>query len=172
MKVLNILSPRWFAAYTKPRNEKKVYQRLVEAGYETFLPLQKRMKQWSDRKKLVEEPLLRSYIFVKVNEKEYYEVLKIFGVVRYITFEGKGAPIPDSQIDMLKLLVGQQLEIETTEETLEPGQLVEVKIGSLSGLVGELIEHKGKSKVVVRLDHISHSLLVTLPKGYVAKARE
>jgi len=170
MKVLDIRTPRWFAAYTKPRNEKKVFTRLVDAGIETFLPLQKRMKQWSDRKKLVEEPLLRSYIFVRITEKDYWKVVNTPGVVRYVTFEGKAAPIPDKQIDVLKLLIGQQVELEATEEVLEPGQVVEVKIGSLSGLIGELVEHRGKSKVVVRLDHISHSLLVTLPTGYITKA--
>ena len=171
MKVLDIRNPRWFAAYTKPRNEKKVYERLSEAGSETFLPLHKRMKQWSDRKKLVEEPLLRSYIFVRITEKEYFKVLNTFGVVRYVTFEGKAAPIPDNQIDILKLLVGEQVDIETTDEPIEPGEKIEVTIGPLRGLEGELVEHKGKSKVVVRLDHISHSLLVTLSKGYISKAR-
>jgi len=128
------------------------------------------MQQWSDRQTLVEEPLLRSYIFVKITEKEYYPVLNTFGVVRFVTFEGKAAPIPEKQIDVLKLLIGQQVEIESTEDTIEPGEMVLVTIGTLSGLEGELIEHKGKSKVIVRLDHISHSLLVTLPKGYIVKA--
>jgi transcription antitermination factor NusG len=141
----------------------------VEAGIETFLPLQKRMKQWSDRKKIVEEPLLRSYIFVKVAEKQYRNVLETYGVVRYVTFEGKAVPIPEKQIDILKLLVGQQFEIESTEEPLEPGEQVVVTLGALAGIEGELVEHKGKSRMVVRLDHISHSLLVTLPKGYLTR---
>ena len=61
--------PHWFAVYTKSRNEKKVYERLIDEGYEAYLPLQKRLKQWSDRKKWVEEPLLRSYVFVKINRE-------------------------------------------------------------------------------------------------------
>lgn len=169
MKVLDIRKPHWLAAYTKPRNEKKVYERLVEAGIETFLPLQKRMKQWSDRKKIVEEPLLRSYIFVRITEKQYRDVLNTYGVVRYVTFEGKAAPIPDKQIDILKLLVGQQFDIESTEEPLVPGETIVVTIGPLSGLEGELVEYKGKTRMIVRLDHISHSLLVTLPKGYLTR---
>jgi len=161
---------RWYAAYTKPRNEKKAYERLLSAGIETYLPLHRRLKQWSDRKKMVEEPLFRSYIFVKINLKEYYVVLNTPGVVRYITFEGKAVPIPDKQIDQIKQLLEQNVEIQSIEEFLEPGMLVEVRFGSLMGLTGELIEHQGKKKVVVRLEHISHSLLVTLPAQYVAKA--
>ncbi len=160
----------WYAAYTKPRNEKKVYERLCEKGIETFLPLQKKIKQWSDRKKMVEEPLFRSYIFVKIDSKDYYNVLNTPGVVRYITFGGKAAPIPERQIAMVKQLLVQDLEIETLDESLEPGTIVEIKFGGLMGLEGELVQHSGKKKVVVRIDHISHSLLVTLPSEFIAKA--
>ncbi len=162
---------RWFAAYTKPRNEKKVFDRLLSSGIETFLPLQKRIKQWSDRKKMVEEPLFRSYIFVKISAKDYYKVLNTPGVVRYITFEGKAVPIPEKQIDQIKQLLEQDIEIEAIEENIEPGTIVEVRFGSLMGLLGELITHQGKKKVVVRIDHISHSLLVTLPSKYVIKTK-
>lgn len=158
---------RWYAVYTKPRNEKKVYARLVEKGIETFLPLQKKLKQWSDRKKMVDEPLFRSYIFVHIGQKQYYDVLNTMGVVRYITFEGKAVPIPDKQIDQIKQLLVQDIELEAVEGTIEPGTKVEVRFGSLQGIEGEMVEHAGKKKVVIRIDHISHSLLVTLPKEYV-----
>ncbi len=163
---------RWYAAYTKPRSEKKALARLQEVGIESYLPLQKRLKQWSDRKKMVEEPLFRSYIFVRITQKDYYNVLNTFGIVRYITFEGKAVPIPKNQIDLIKSLLEQNVEVDAVEEKLELGAKVEVKFGSLIGLIGELTEHKGKQKVIVRLEHISHSLLVTLPAQYVTKAIE
>ncbi|MBC7126259.1 MAG: UpxY family transcription antiterminator [Bacteroidales bacterium] len=164
-------SAKWFAVYTKPRNEKKVYARLVEKGIETFLPLQKKLKQWSDRKKLVDEPLFRSYIFVHIDLKRYYDVLNTQGVVRYITFEGKAVPIPDRQIDQIKQLLVQDIELEAVEGQIEPGTRVEVRFGSLQGIEGEMVEHAGKKKVVIRIDHISHSLLVTLPAEYVVVKR-
>jgi len=169
--MIDIRQPHWLAAYTKPRFEKKALERLLEAGVEAYLPLQKRLKQWSDRKKWVEEPLLRSYIFVKITEKDYYRVLGIYGLVRYITFEGKAVPIPEYQIDLLKRLLGEQIEIETTDEEIKPRQPVEVVVGSLTGLKGEFVKHNGKKKVVIRLEHISHLLLITLPKGYVVKSQ-
>ncbi len=159
----------WYAVYTKPRNEKKVYAQLVENGVEAFLPLQKRVKQWSDRKKVVEEPLFRSYIFVRVTERDYYNVLNTPGVVRYVTFGGRAAPIPARQIDLVKQLLMQDIEVESVAETIEPGSQVEIRFGGLMGITGELVEHSGKSKVVIRVDHISHSLLVTLPKEYIVK---
>lgn len=162
----------WYAAYTKPRNEKKVYSRLAERGIDVFLPLQKKIKQWSDRKKLVEEPLFRSYIFVRISQKDYYSVLNTAGIVRYVTFGGKAAPIPDRQIEQVKQLLVQDVEIEPIDETLELGTMVEVKFGGLMGIVGELVDHAGKKKVIIRIDHVSHSLLVTLPTGYIARRVE
>ena len=127
------IEARWYAAYTKPRNEKKALERLLAAGIETYLPIQRRLKQWSDRKKMVEEPLFRSYIFVRITQKDYYNVLNTYGVVRYVTFEGKAVPIPNNQIDLIKNLLEQNVEIEAVEESLEPGTRVEVKFGSLIG---------------------------------------
>ena len=169
--MLDIRQPHWLAAYTKPRNEKKVYRRLVDAGIETFLPLQKRMKQWSDRKKLVEEPLLRSYIFVRITEKDYFRVLGTPGVVRYVSFEGKAAPIPDRQIDTLKMLIGEQVNIEVLEQDISPGEKVEIELGTMRGFEGELVRIAGENKVVIRIEHVTHSLLVTLPSHYIVKKR-
>ncbi len=168
--MLDIRTPRWFAAYTKPKNEKKVLERLTAIGIEAYLPLQKRLKQWSDRKKVSEEPVIRSYIFVRIVEKDYYKVLNTAGVIRYITFEGKAAPIPDKQIEVLRQLLEQNLAIEAVEEQLQPGEMVEIRMGSMMGITGELVEHNGAKKVIIRIDHVSHSLLVTLPKEYIAKA--
>jgi transcription antitermination factor NusG len=128
------------------------------------------LKQWSDRKKVSEEPVIRSYIFVRIVEKDYYKVLNTAGVIRYITFEGKAAPIPDKQIEVLRQLLEQNLAIEAVEEQLQPGEMVEIRMGSMMGITGELVEHNGAKKVIIRIDHVSHSLLVTLPKEYIAKA--
>ncbi len=169
-RVINIKNTHWVAAYTKPRNEKKVYERLIEQGIETYLPLQKRLKKWSDRKKWVEEPLIRSYIFIKICEKDYYKTLNTPGLVRYVTFEGKAAVIPDKQINLLKMLLGQQVDLEVLDENIAPGDKVEIIIGSMMGFVGEVVKHKGKEKAIIQIDHISHAILVTLPKNYLTRS--
>ncbi len=161
---------RWYAAYTKSRNEKKVYQRLLSQGFEAYLPLQKRLKQWSDRKKWVEEPLLSSYVFVKLAKTDFYNVQSTEGLVRFISFEGKPAPIPPEQIDVLKALLNENIAIEAVDQQLEPGDEVEISFGSLSGLKGELVSHQGKNRLAVKIDHISHRLMVTLPANHVVKA--
>ena len=129
------------------------------------------MKQWSDRKKLVEEPLLRSYIFVRITEKDYFRVLGTPGVVRYISFEGKAAPIPDRQIDTLKMLIGEQVNIEVLEHDISPGEKVVIELGTMRGFEGELVRIAGENKVVIRIEHVTHSLLVTLPSHYIVKKR-
>jgi transcription antitermination factor NusG len=68
------------------------------------------------------------------------------------------------------MLLGQQLEIETVEDDIQPGDTVEICIGSMTGFTGELVQHKGKHKVIIQIDHVSHKLMVTLPANYIAKS--
>ena len=163
------IEPRWFAAYTNPRAEKLVRDRLIEAGINVFLPLQKTYRIWSDRKKLVEQPLLPSYVFVKVVQKDFIKVYKIPGVVRFVTFEGQPASIPQNQIDNLKLLVNSDADIEVTSEPMEKGDNVRVMSGSLTGLTGELISFGGKKKVVVRIDRLDQNIIVSIPVTFLKK---
>ena len=160
---------RWYAIYTHPRAEKQVYNRLLEAGIEAFLPLQKTYRQWSDRKKLVEKPLLSSYVFVKTWAKNFPVVYKVYGVVKFVSFEGQPVPIPQNQIDNLRLLINSDAEIEVTGEKLEKGDSVEVISGSLVGLTGELISIGGKKRVLVRIDKLDQNIIVTIPVTFLKK---
>ena len=157
----------WYVLYTKPRNEKKVFESLTSAGIEAYLPLVKTLKQWSDRKKWVEEPLFRSYIFVHIDKSEYFNVLNIYGIVRYITFEGKAVPIPENQILAIKQYVGKDFESYDNTQEFNPGDKVEVVKGSLIGLQGRLISIKNKQKVKIEIEAISQSVYLSLPKSFV-----
>ena len=159
----------WYAVYTRPRAEKIVNSRLVELNIEVFLPLYKTLRKWSDRKKIIEKPLFSSYIFVNVNSKEQIKVLRVDGVVKYISFENKAVAIPEAQINNLKLLIGANVKIDMTSEKLEKGDNVEVVHGILSGLKGELVRIKNKNKVVVRIDRIDQNLIIDIPAVYLKK---
>jgi transcriptional antiterminator RfaH len=152
----------WYAVYTKPRSEKKLAMRLNQKSIEAYLPLRKTLKQWSDRKKLVEEPMISSYVFVKVNPENYFEVLNTPGAVKFIWFSGKPAIIPEKQIQNLKLLTGANIDIETASNDLPKGTHVRVVTGPLVGLTGELVSFAGKHKVLIRIDHLDKVLLVTV----------
>ena len=160
---------KWYALYTRPRAEKLVFQRLVEVGIETFLPLQKTYRMWSDRKKLVEKPLLSSYVFVKTNKKNFPRVYKTNGVVKFVSFEGQPVSIPQNQIDNLRLLVDSNAEIVVSSEKFDPGDNVEVISGSLIGLTGELIRIGSKNRVVVRIDRLDQNLILKIPKAFLRK---
>lgn len=169
IKQNSISELKWYAIYTRPRAEKLVYQRLIEEGIETFLPLQKTYRMWSDRKKLVEKPLLSSYIFVKTNKKNFPRVYKTSGVVKFISFEGQPVSIPQNQIDNLRLLINSDAEIEVSSEKFAQGDNVEVINGSLVGLTGELIKIGSKNRVVVRIDRLDQNLILKIPKGFLKK---
>ena len=162
-------NPQWYAVYTRSRSEKRIAERLMKNGIEAYVPLQKVLHQWSDRKKWVEEPLIRSYVFVRILPDQYYDVLNTPGAVRYIFFSGKPATIPDRQIDLLKLIIGQNVDAIQIPNTIQPGTLVKVISGPLSGLVGEMIHPAGKHNVVVRIDHLDHAISLTISPGLLER---
>ena len=157
----------WYAVYTRPRAEKQVYERLLDKGIEAFLPLQKKVKQWSDRKKVIETPLFTSYVFVHITRAWYDEVLKTYGVVKYVTFEGKAATIPPAQIDNLRIIIDSNTDVETTWETRRKGEKVRVNGGPLHGLEGVLISEGNKKKVLVQVDRLDQNLVVEVPLAFV-----
>jgi transcriptional antiterminator RfaH len=167
--IKNSMEEKWYAVYTRPRAEKLVYQRLVEIGIETFLPLQKTYRTWSDRKKLIEKPLLSSYIFVKINVRNFPAVYKTNGVVKFVSFEGQPVSIPPKQIDNLRLLINSDAEIEVTSEKFAMGDNVEVVSGALIGLTGELIKIGSQNRVVIRIDRLDQNLILKIPKGFLRK---
>jgi transcriptional antiterminator RfaH len=166
---INHEEEKWYALYTRPRAEKQVWQRLVDEGVETFLPLQKTYRMWSDRKKLVEKPLLSSYIFVKTKSKHFPKVYKTNGVVKFVSFEGHPVSIPQKQIDNLRLLINSDTEIEVSSEKFATGDNVEVVSGSLVGLTGELIKIGKHNRVVVRIDKLDQNLILKIPKTFLRK---
>lgn len=168
-RIVNSVLPVWYACYTKPRAEKVAAQELLLQGIEQYLPLQRTRRKWSDRTKWVDLPLFRSYIFVHISHEQYNKVLAINSIVRFITFESRAVAIPDSQIEAIKLLLNQGIELEITSENLLPGEKVVVQAGPLMGLQGELIEFRGKRKVLIRIGHLSESILVNIPLELLIK---
>lgn len=154
---------RWYAVYVKSRAEKKAQVELQYKKIESFLPLQRKLRQWSDRKKWVEMPLIPGYLFVRVSRKEYDLTLQSPQIVSFVRFEGTAATIPDNQIEYLKLMLKQDnLDIEITRETFEPGQIIEVIAGPLIGVRGKLVRIKGKNKVAVELEQLGYSALIEI----------
>ena len=159
------LNTLWYAVYVKSRAEKKVALEFDYEGVSYYLPLAKRLKQWSDRKKWVEEPLFRSYIFVNIEQKDYYKVLQVPGTVKYITFEGHAVPIPETQINAIKYYLEENDPENLDDSKWQKGIKIEIISGSMTGLKGELIEVRGKKTVKVEIEAIGSTLLIHVPKS-------
>ena len=155
----------WYAIYVKSKSEKKVASELAKNGINHYLPIKKVLKQWSDRKKWVEEPLFRSYVFVNIDPKDYYTVLQTHGVVKYITFEGKAVSIPQQQIDAIRYFLSEESPEVLESYRWNEGQKVEIISGSMTGLIGKLIEIKGKNWLKVEIEAIGHSITIQIQKN-------
>lgn len=167
MNKKNTAEKIWYALYVKSRTEKKVAIELEGTGIDFYLPLEKRLKKWSDRKKWVEEPLFRSYIFVHITPKEYYKVLQTRGVVKYISFEGKAVPVPPQQIDAIKIYLSEIDPILNEDQNWEEGKEVEVMSGKLTGLRGVLIKTKGKNRVKVEIEVVGSAIILNIPRKHL-----
>lgn len=160
---------QWHVIYTRSRAEKKVQVELSIKEIENFLPMQKRLRQWKDRKKWVEMPLMSGYCFVNITRKEYDIVLQTNNVVGYVRFDGKAAVVPESQIDSLKKMLKQyEFEVNVTSENFAPGKKVEVIEGPMIGLKGELVKAQGKNKFIIRFDQISSVVSVEIPSNQIS----
>lgn len=158
----------WYALYTKVNREKKVQENLKEANIESYLPLSKTLRQWSDRKKWIEEPLFRCYIFVRVSNLEFFSVLKFDGVVKYVSFGGSPQTIPDNQIDNIRTLIKhKQEEVILTKDHVAKGVKAEVLYGPLKGVKGEVVEILGQSRILIRIESIGCSLHTNISRDEI-----
>jgi transcriptional antiterminator RfaH len=158
----------WYAVYTRANYEKKLLANLLEKNIECYLPQRKVMKVWSDRKKWVEEPHFRCYIFVKVSYKEFFDVLNTTGAVCYVSFGGKAQAIPEYQIINVKNLLSQvDRDVTLTYEHIKKGDVIEVLYGSLKGIMGEVTNIYGQTRLVIRIDTLNCCLLANISKEEV-----
>lgn len=153
----------WFALYTKPRSEFKAAEQIGENGINYFLPTITRIKQWSDRKKKITEPLLHGYIFIFADEKERITSLEQQSIVRCVFDAGRPAKIPQWQIDNLKTMLGSNSEL-FIKEGLIPGTQVRIKDGLFEGVVGIVQNSEGGKTIAVSIDLLNRSIIAYLPK--------
>ncbi len=165
--MLKEVSPKWYPVYTRSRAEKQAFELLQKKGIDVYLPLRKTLKQWSDRKKWVTEPLFQSYLFVRIMQKQQTEVLMTKGIVRFLYHSGKIANMPDQQIDEIQLLLANDIELEVTAEHISPGEKIIIKAGPLIGLTGEMVSYKSQKQLIIRLENLGQSILINAAAALV-----
>ena len=161
---------KWVAVYTRPRWEKKVNQLLQEKGTESYCPLNKVRRKWSDRVKLVEEPLFKSYVFVKVRESERTQVRMTPGVINFVYWNGKPAIIKEKEIANIRKFLDEYENVEVKPLTLEPNQRVKITSGPLMDQQGKVIELRYKTARVA-IDSLGYILVATIERSKLTSAR-
>ena len=161
---------QWYAVQTRARHEKSVAYRFEERGITTFLPLQTEVHRWSDRKKIVQLPLFSCYVFAKIRPTnvDRLRLLQVDGVLALVGTRGEGTPIPDDQIESVRILLQQQVEWRA-HPFLKVGQRVRIRSGALDGMEGILVSSTGDRTLVVSVNAIQRSLAVRL-EGYEVEA--
>jgi transcription antitermination factor NusG len=161
-------SKHWYAIYTRSRSEKKVAEQIEKNGIEVYLPLEKTLRQWSDRKKIIYKPLFRSYVFVRVNYRSCFQALNVTGAVCYVTIAHNKVAIPDNQIDAIRAYLGE-ISIEEHLSYFEAGDEVEVLYGVLKGIRGKLVSTKNHRKLIVQITAVNQNITLTLPSHFLQK---
>jgi len=159
----------WYPVYTRSRAEKKAYEELIRKNINCYLPLKKSVKLWSDRKKIIEEPLIKSYLFVYISAKEYAEVLMTSGIARFLYFSGKIASMPAQQIDNLKLLLATDAELEVLEFDIKAGERVIIKAGPFKGMLAETVSLHNKQRLILRLENMGVAIEINTSMAFVEK---
>lgn len=162
---------KWFAVYTRPRWEKKVAELLSKNAIENYCPLNKVERRWSDRKKIVEEPLFTSYVFVRTNLKNHIAIKETDGVVNFVYWLGKPAVIRDPEIELIKRFLNEHKNVRVERSTISVKDKIKIVSGPLMEMQGEVVSVKKKT-IKVRIPSLGYFLaaeveiddLVLLPK--------
>ena len=161
-------SRKWIALYTKPHHEKSVANQLGLKGFEVYLPLLKERRKWSDRKKWVEYPLFKSYLFVKIRNKDDIFISNTKGLVKIVKFSNRIAIVNENSIQAIKLMLDGGYNPKATDYFIK-GDLVTVKDGPLKGLEGEVVNIGGNDRLIIRIESIQHSISVEINRAFLLK---
>jgi transcription termination/antitermination protein NusG len=164
-------SYRWFALQTRSRHEKVVQCQLERRNVEHFLPMMKRVSQWTDRKKEIKVPLFAGYCFARFALAERLPVLQSEGVVRVVGSADRPEPIPDEEIDALRRLIINSSNY-VCHPYLKEGMLAEVINGPMQGLKGRLIRGVKNARLVLSITLIQRSVSIEINADDVAPVRD
>ena len=157
------MSRKWLAVYTRPRWEKKVNKLLVEKGIESYCPLNKVRRKWSDRVKVIEEPLFKSYVFVRVSDRDKTPVRMTNGVINFVYWNGKPALIKEKEINAIKRFLDEFENVQVHPIDFKVNQRVRVTTGSLMDQEGSVLDIRHKM-VKVAIDSLGYILIAFIKR--------
>jgi transcription antitermination factor NusG len=158
----------WYVIHTKPRNEKKVYEQIVNKEIEVFLPLIQTVRYWSDRKKKLMVPLFPGYVFVNTDEEERIKAISnTYGALRYVMYQKRPAVLSDREVANIKLSLQAPEKIKVEEKQILEGDVVEITGGIFRGLTGFIKEIRGHYKLIVNIIELNSTFSVQLSSSEV-----
>ncbi len=163
------MSKKWLAVYTRPRWEKKVNQLLAEKGLESYCPLNKVRRKWSDRVKIVEEPLFKSYVFVKVTDEDRSAVRMTNGAVNFVYWNGKPAVIREKEINAIKRFLNEYENVEARKVELNVNQRVRITNGTFMDQEGKVLDVRHKMAKVA-IDSLGYILVAYIDRSKLTSA--
>ncbi len=158
---------RWVALYTRSRHEKLVDRELQKKGIETFLPLRKVTRDWSDRKKIIEEPLFKSYLFVRLPLKDRWTVLNTTGAVSFV---GRPAAepveVPEKELSIVRRFIEEEIQMDPFPY-LKEGERVYIRSGAFKGAEGFIVRKDNHCRLVISLDLLMQSISIVIDQACV-----
>jgi transcription antitermination factor NusG len=161
MSVDPFTHPYWYAIQTHSWYEKRVRDQLTAKAITTFLPLWQQRRRWTDRVKLIELPLFRGYLFGHFTFQQKFDVLSTIGVARLVSFNGAPVPIPEEQIEAVRILVNHQLRYDPHPYLVE-GMRVRVNHGPMAGVEGILVLKKSAARLIIQIELIQRAVAVDI----------
>ena len=155
---LDQVEERWFAVYTSYKREKIATNMLLKKGIEVFLPLQTIHRQYQRTKRVVELPLFNCILFVKINSKQYVQVLETEHVLKFIKIGRNLISIPEHEIDTIKCIIGAQVDLEVGIYDIAEGEPIQVIAGGLSGIEGKFLKQESKYNFLVELEMMGYQI--------------
>ena len=163
-------NPAWYAVYTRPRWEKKVAELLTRKRIENYCPLNKVVRQWHDRKKVIEEPLFTSYVFVRIADTQQTDVRKTDGIINFVYWLGKPAVVRTSEIDVIRDFLEDYQTVQLEKMRVNPKDVVRIVRGPLIGQEGNVLEvYNQKAKVY--LPSLGYCLVADLSRDNIEVVR-
>ena len=159
---------RWFALYTRSRHEKFVDDELTKKGLQTFLPLRKITRRWSDRRKIIEEPLFKGYLFVRAPFADRWAILNTKGVVRFVGPPSDPVEVPERELDAVRRFMNEEIPVDPFPY-LKEGERVYVRSGPFKGVEGFILRKDKHCRLVISLDMLMQSISIQIDQACVEK---
>lgn len=159
---------RWYALYTRSRHEKFVDGELQKKGFETFLPIRRIKRHWSDRIKEITEPIFSSYLFVHIPLRDRVEILKTRGSVRLVSFNSTPTPVSEGELEAVRRFIQEKILVDPYPY-LGEGNRVYVRSGPLKGIEGFIVRKNKHTRLVISLDLLFQSISVEIDEALVEK---